>query len=161
MKKKDTLQGVGLILYCSGTGRLWTVKELVAKLAIGKVAGMISFPLETMKPKELPVAALKRLCWEEMGIKDPNFVFRILGKFHPVPNRRDIGIFIFLASVDEEVDMFPVDTDIEAFGWVTPEHLLDPENLVRGEVRPVLQDLLSKKKRSKKAREFLGLRERL
>ena len=139
--KNHTITGVGLLLFSGG--RLMTVRELTSKPEIHKLAGMISFPLETFKQTdENPRGTIKRLLKEELGITNPDHVgvWGIAPKiFKLIPKRDDIQTFYGVANFlgDPETRFQPEDDDIEISGWKTPAQLLNME-LIRIEVAPIL-----------------------
>ncbi len=137
-----TAIGVGLLLFSQG--RLLTVKELQEKPHYHKVAGMLSFPLETFEKKDRDIqATVHRLLQEELGISSEEIaLWGIAPKiFKPIPGRADIAMFYgvgtFLGNPDREFR--PTDSDVEIAGWKTPAELL-AEKSIRVEVRPTLED---------------------
>lgn len=132
--------GVGLIIKSKKTGRILTLKELKDKPAIEKKSGMISFPLETMKSGERKEETAKRLMIEEIGMLIEGNIIFFGGDFFIVKNARTLAAFIYC---EEEFIPRPTDTDVEFFGWMNLNELMNPKAFVRKEVRPVL-DCFSK-----------------
>lgn len=137
-----TIIGVGLLLFLQN--RLLTVKELQGKHHYHKLAGMLSFPLETFKKEDNGIqGTTHRLLQEELGIsKEEVDLWGFAPKiFKPIPGRRDIAMFYgvgtFLGNPNRKFR--PMDTDVAIAGWKTPTDLLR-EKSIRVEVRPVLED---------------------
>lgn len=134
--------GVGLILLARTTGRMLVLRELRGKPEIEKKAGMISFPLETVNPREKKEDAVQRLIVEEIGIPISVLPVFFGGEFRIINN------VITLASYGvcgKEFIATPIDDDVEFFGWTTPQELLCPDKFVRKEVFPVITSFLELK----------------
>lgn len=140
--------GVGFLLFApiDGAFKLFVLKELKGKSEYHKVAGMVSFPLETFEARDVcPQNTIPRLIGEEMGI-DLGMV-RELGfsreAFHLIPGRADITTFYGFGvyAGDPNGEFSPTDTDIAFAGWMTPEELLG--QYVRIEVGPILGHFLN------------------
>jgi len=132
--------GVGLILIAETTGRLLILRELKSKPEIEKEAGMISFPLETVKNGEAKETALQRLIFEEIGIDlqiNPTFFG---GIFSIVQNAQTVAAYAFC---EKEFKPHPTDNDIEYFGWLLPQELMHHDVPIRKEVLPIIQHLVS------------------
>ncbi|MFZ2975648.1 MAG: NUDIX hydrolase [Candidatus Moraniibacteriota bacterium] len=147
MTVKHGAIGVGLLLFLDG--RILTVKELRSKPEIKKEAGMVSFPLETLKDKDAnPDGTIKRLLWEELGLlpNQVNFWGISPNKFNLFTERKDITTFYGVAKfLGNPGHLFiPKDDDIAIAGWKTPWELLSTEkSKVRIEVHPILNHFLS------------------
>ena len=134
--------GVGLILIAKETGRILVMKELRDKPEIEKKAGMVSFPLETMKNGEQKEETVQRLIEEEIGVSiNCNVCLTFFGDtFLIVKNAKTLAAF---AYCEKEFVPNPEDDDIEFFGWLHPKELLHPQIFVRKEVRQIISLFLS------------------
>lgn len=142
----NDILGVGFLLFVS-VGRspqVFVIQELTAKPLLHKEKGMLSFPLETLKPEDLgPERTINRLLVEEVGI--PPSQVEICGitpeRFNLIPGRNNIwttyGYGLFLG--DPNQDFHPEDDDIAFAGWMTLQALLSSR--IRIEVRPVIEHL--------------------
>lgn len=131
--------GVGLILMARDTSRILVLKELKNKPLIQKEAGMISFPLETIKPNESKEAAVQRLVQEEIGVDleiNPTFFG---GEMSIVTNAKTSAAYAFC---DKEFTPSPNDPDVEFFGWLLPHKLLGHKLPKRLEVTPIIKQFL-------------------
>jgi 8-oxo-dGTP pyrophosphatase MutT (NUDIX family) len=140
------LLGVGLILIAEETGRILVLKELKSKPIIQKQAGMLSFPLETVKKGEGKYDAVKRLLLEEVGV-DISII-----SLGPIFFGGTMEIFTQIAYTiqayalcKQEFVVTPNDTDIEFYGWMNPKDLLKCQ-FIRAEVPPIINLFLSKKR---------------
>lgn len=147
----DTLViGVGLMLFAriDGANKLFTLKELRNKPLIHKVAGMVSFPLETYEPEDAYVRnTINRMLEEEIGIARDQVKIILISdaKFRLIPGNENIistyGVGIFHGNPFQE--FHPKDDDIIFDGWRTPEELLE-QPLIRIEVEPMLKHFREK-----------------
>jgi len=128
--------GVGLILTARSTGRMLVLKELKSKPEIEKIAGMVSFPLETMKNGESKEAAISRLVDEEIGSAISEKPVFFGGTFSIVQNANTLAAYAFC---DEEFTPKPADDDVEFYGWLHPDELIRPGLFVRKEVGPIME----------------------
>ncbi len=132
------VRGIGLILVAKNTGRVYTVRELEAKPIIHKEAGMISFPLETIKPPETCRETIRRLVEEEISgcshesianlSISPEFVMIVPG----------VHAHIAWGYCEKEFCAKPQDDDVAYHGWCTISELLSEKSFVRVETRPLL-----------------------
>lgn len=134
----EIITGVGLIL-TNPSGQLVVVRERTSKPAVGKVAGMITFPLETVEEGEHPEkGTLPRLLTEEVGavagMKRP----RLLGFYHVTVNTVTIA---YVARCESVIFSPAAGEEVEACGWMYPLALLTAA-LRRPEVDPILSDYL-------------------
>lgn len=139
--------GVGFLLFApiNGAFKLFVLRELRGKPELHKKAGMLSFPLETFKAKDIcPQNTIPRLIEEEMGVDLGDVVELGFSReiFHLIPDRVDIVTFygFGLYTGDPSHTFFPTDDDIEFVGWMEPEKLL--ESFIRIEVNPILVHFL-------------------
>ena len=141
--------GVGLLLFSDG--RLLAVQELQSKPQYHKLAGMISFPLETFDGEKdrTTTDTIIRLLSEELGISNDEVdLWGIAPEtFKLIPGRNDVethyGVGTFLGNPERK--FHPSDNDIRVVGWKTPDQLLN-EKSIRVEVRPILEDFSKRKK---------------
>ena len=140
----NNIVGVGFLLFIPGNEclKIFTVRELQSKPALSKMAGMLSFPLETFSSDDVDyMGTIRRLLKEEVGVF-PEQV-KICGisprELYLIPGRSDIvtcyGFGIFLGDPNQIFQ--PGDNDVAFAGWMSPLALLR-HNYVRIEVRPVL-----------------------
>ena len=130
-----TLEGVGLLLL-SNKGRLLILEELEAKPLIQKEAGMLTFPLETVKTGESHERSLRRLLVEEVGIIETED-FTQLGWFEFKHPQCEVKILTYVAQVESEFIARPSDSDVAHKGWMSPTQLLDHHHK-RLEVNPII-----------------------
>ncbi|MEN8252316.1 MAG: NUDIX domain-containing protein [Patescibacteria group bacterium] len=131
--------GVGLIVIANKTNRILTVRELFAKPIIMKEAGMVSFPIETVKKGEEFADTITRLMEEEMGIiMKEKFKF-FCEPFMLIPNTQTLAAYM---RVEDEFDIYPDDHRVEYSGWYSTEDLMSDEFFTRVETRPILKKLL-------------------
>ena len=130
--------GVGLILN-DGQGRILVVRELRDKPLILKEAGMLSFPLETVKEGEDPGETVYRLLQEEIGIVNITPPTFFGGTYRIVPHAITLAC---TARIKGKITGAPSDgTDTEVVGWMTPEELL--KHPCRREVAPIMADYVT------------------
>lgn len=128
--------GVGVLLFAP-SGRILVMKELVSKPSIGKEAGMISFPLETMRPGESREDTVVRLLFEEIGRSDLRITPIFFGgEMHIVSNAVTLACFALL--LEGEFEVFPQDNDVIFHEWMYPADLKKYVP-IRKEVIPVLE----------------------
>lgn len=132
--------GVGLILIARDTRRILVLRELRNKPEIEKLAGMVSFPLETMEEGEDKGQVVRRLVDEEIGIKISEEPVFFGGDFFIVRNARTLAAYAFC---DAEFVPRPSDGDVQFYGWLYPDELACSEIFIRKEVGPIIQSFLS------------------
>jgi 8-oxo-dGTP pyrophosphatase MutT (NUDIX family) len=133
------LCGVGLVLV-NPDGYVFVLKELQDKPIIEKVAGMLSFPLETVELPETPDETVYRLVREELGddITIANLSF--VGAFHIIRSALTLG---YAATCENDLaDFRPQSDDVETVGWLHPQDLL--QRFIRKETEPILRAFLSR-----------------
>ncbi len=134
------IQGVGLLLI-EPNGKLLVLKELQNKPHIRKEAGMLSFPLETIKEGELFEDTLLRLVTEEIGIPIELKEVQKIGTFDFKHDTCEARVYMFIAHVNKAFVAKPTDTDIDFHGWMDPNELLNIKHK-RVEVQPILNSYL-------------------
>ena len=132
------INGVGLLQF-DGLGRMFLLEELIAKPHINKLAGMLSCPLETMKPDESKDRALERMIFEEIGVEitpTPKIFDTLL---IPLSEEYSVLLSMYVGKSDESFISYPNDTDVKHFGWMYPVNVLRlaPQKR-RIEVSPIL-----------------------
>ena len=135
----DTIKGVGLIVLAKDTGKILTVKELEDKPSVKKVAGMRSFPEETVKYHEEIVEAMHRLMIEEIGIVIHEKIVYFIEDEVVVPLLPNIRMSVGFTEVPTEFEANPADRDIVFGGWFDINDLIEGDILVRVETRPILE----------------------
>ncbi len=139
------VRSVGLILFDS-VGRVLLVKELESKIHYGKVAGMITVPIETIKNGENRVQALRRLLKEEIGeqIEGPiSFYEEFLIRLNDAFTER---LYVYKSACKNSFIAHPNDTDIEHFGWMLPQEIYKfSPGRIRLEVEPIMSSYLSRR----------------
>jgi ADP-ribose pyrophosphatase YjhB (NUDIX family) len=132
------VSSVGLLLFDS-TGRILILKELEDKPHYRKVAGMLSFPIETVEEGEVADQTFRRLLHEEVGTTfEGEFNFF---KEHRIRLNKtyteNMSIYIGVCGIGFEAQ--PQDTDVQFYGWMFPRRILSlPPKQIRVEVKPVL-----------------------
>ncbi len=121
------LRGVALFL-SNSTGEMFVVRERQSKPKIGKIADMISIPMETIEPGESPEAALERLLREEIGLAIMSQPIQLAwARFAPVdhPEAIPYEILVFVAQVDGSRPAVPLldPEDVEPAGWMSLSQL--------------------------------------
>lgn len=136
----NIVRGVGIVLF-GPTGRVLVLRELKSKPHNGKHAGMLSIPFETIEDGETKESALGRLIYEEIGVKitAPPVFFREF--FIELSDNQCVQLFVFNGNVDREFVARPNDTDVEHYGWMSPQDILqlDSQNR-RQEVALILAE---------------------
>lgn len=133
--------GVGLILFAP-TGKVLVLRELKSKPHNGKYSGMLSIPFETMEEGETKESALKRLIHEEIGREvtaDLVFFKEFLVELNV---NHSVQLFVFTGTVTHQFVACPNDTDVEYYGWMSPQDILrlNPENR-RKEVGAIFNEM--------------------
>lgn len=132
------LCGVGLVVVNS-QGSIFVLKELRDKPIIEKVAGMLSFPLETVELPETPDQTVLRLIREELGDGITVADLRFLGAFHILQSALTLG---YTAVCDNPIEDFhPRADDVEIVGWMDAQDLL--QGFIRKETGPLLRAFLN------------------
>jgi len=134
----EIVSSVGLMLFDSA-GRLLLLRELESKLHYGKVAGMLSVPIETVEQGEVPSQTLRRLLIEEVGVPFSgriDFFKRLYIKLNYAYTER---IFVYSGVCGSSFVAQPKDTDIEYFGWMLPRDIID---LDPGQTRLEVDEIL-------------------
>lgn len=114
--------GVALFLLRED-GKVFAVREKKNKPEIGKNAGMLSIPMETLNPGEDHASALGRLVAEEIGLNQALIAPQELdwAQFEPVSDPCGIPyrILPYVAVIaSQEAPMLPTDSDdVEPAGW--------------------------------------------
>ncbi|MFC1644657.1 NUDIX hydrolase [Patescibacteria group bacterium] len=134
--KKNILNGVGLLLV-SAAGRVAIIRELIPKPKIKKEAGMLAFPMETVKKGESDEDALKRLVFEELGLDAESISHFCKFKDPYVEHSVSVTMFYALFMEEGEPVLCPRDSDIEFEGWMHLNKLLE-KNHLRREVVPIV-----------------------
>ncbi len=139
---KIVVKAVGLLLF-DGLGRILLLEELVDKLHYSKSAGMVSFPIETIKTDESKEEALERLIFEEIGVTitpTPDF----FGTLDVKVNEKYSGLIsTYVGTCNESFESVPNDTDVKHFGWMFPINVLRrPPKEKRVEVDQILTEYL-------------------
>jgi hypothetical protein len=132
------VSGVGLMLF-DFSGKMLLLKELQSKVHYCKLAGMLSFPIETIEDGETSDQALERLIVEEVGVPIPatlsffeDFLIRLNGTFTE-------KLYVYSGVCAKSFIARPTDTDIEYYGWMLPRKILElPRGQIRVEMEPVL-----------------------
>jgi 8-oxo-dGTP pyrophosphatase MutT (NUDIX family) len=138
------LQGVALFL-ADGNGHFWTVVEMADKPAVGKMAGMISIPMETMEDGEEPEDALQRLLAEEVGEGVSGTPTEIGNTYFPGDNGT-IAYRIFCFHLEcaavRGVQLSPGDSDdVAPHGWLTRRKVSELGERGRRELPRLLKHL--------------------
>ncbi len=120
---------VGLIVRAQSTDRILVVEERHSKPEIGKKAGMLSIPLETMKKGEVVRKTLGRLISEEVGRKSGLTVAscrEMEGDLPEFSYGDEIFSFIRLYQtvVPTEFVAAPESDDVVYHGWMSPENFV-------------------------------------
>jgi hypothetical protein len=140
------VRGIGLILVANGTGRIYTIRELVAKPMIGKEAGMISFPLETIERGETCCDTIRRMVDEEIT----GCSFEQISGLFISPNLLMLvpGVCAHVAwgYCDREFTSVPRDPEVVHYGWCSCADLISQKSFVRIETRPSLEIFLDEEK---------------
>ena len=135
---KKIITGVGLIL-ANPIGEIAVVREKTSKPAVGKVAGMFTFPLETVEEGESPEkGTLKRLIREEIGVVTGMKKPRLMAFYSVMPGTVTI---VYVARCEGATFRPMAWEEVEAYGWMDPAKLLTMESR-RPEVEPVMLDYL-------------------
>lgn len=119
----NIVRGVGLILF-EPTGKILLLRELKSKPRNGKYSGMLSVPLETMEERETKESALNRLIYEEIGTEITTSPVFFKEFFIELSDNQSVQLFIFKGTVDREFVARPNDTDVEYYGWMSPQDIL-------------------------------------
>jgi len=123
------LEGVALFIFNS-LGQAYLIREQRSKPFIGKKAGMLSIPMETMKGGELPAEATRRLLCEEVGVRGAVALYCIGSSyFEPVDHPEGVvyRIYCFRTVCDGSMIVGPQDLeDVAPYGWM---HLEDVAKL--------------------------------
>ena len=139
MIEKNYLRGVGLILLCRNGSHILTIKELCSKPYIAKFAGMLSFPLETVRDSESAPRALRRLLREEIGVHpDQIMTPEQCGVFRHNFGTLGVNYTIYMSQCRRRITVAPQDDDIAFHSWLSPQDLL-AYTPVRVEVRAFLE----------------------
>ena len=135
----NIVKGVGLLLF-DPQGKIFILRELQSKPHYNKVAGMLSPPLETVEQGETNPLALKRLVYEEIGVSiqySPKFFKEILIK---LSKKYSVKLYMYTGNVKKQFIGKPNDTDIEYYGWMKPNEILNLKpNEKRIEVDTIIQ----------------------
>lgn len=132
------VSSVGLLLF-DQSGRILLLRELETKLHYGKVAGMLSVPIETIEQGEKVNQTFRRLLVEEVGVLvDGRFIFfkRFQIKLNDAYTEE---MSVFTGICKTSFVPHPKDTDVQYFGWMLPRDIL---NLSPGQVRLEVKPLL-------------------
>ena len=122
------LEGVALFVF-DGNGQAYLIKEKRSKPFIGKKAGMLSIPMETMKGGESPAEATQRLLREEVGLSVVALYCIGSSYFEPVDHPDGVMYMIHCvrAMCDGSMTVDPQDLeDVAPYGWM---HLEDVAKL--------------------------------
>jgi 8-oxo-dGTP pyrophosphatase MutT (NUDIX family) len=134
-----TIQGVGLILL-TPTGDMFVIRERNDKPHILKKSGMLSMPLETIEEGETADEAIVRLISEEIGVVV--LTPTLLDTFHfEYPPAHTSEITVYVAYTELKFNATPTSDDVEFYGWIQPESLLEKDHK-RLEVQPILETFL-------------------
>jgi len=137
-----TIRGVGLILLCRHGSHILTIEELRSKPHIAKRAGMLSFPLETVRDSESAPRALRRLLHEEIGVHPDQITTpEQCGVFWHDFGTVGVNYTIYMSQCQRRITVAPQDNDIAFHGWMAPYELL-AHTPVRVEVRTFLEACL-------------------
>ncbi len=137
------IEGVVLILR-DRWGRFYLVKELNDKPHIGKICGMLSFPMETSGENEIPLHAVLRLIEEEVGARiqgDPTYLGKLFFEADLEHHITSYTIHVFVAEINPVTRPHPHDTqDVAVYGWVPLAWLRDPPSgtRLRREMRRII-----------------------
>lgn len=137
------VSAVGLLLF-DFSGKMLLLKELQSKIHYCKLAGMLSFPIETIENGETNDQALARLVIEEVGVPIPatlsffeEFLIRLNGTFTE-------RLYVYSGVCKKSFIAHPTDTDIEFYGWMLPRKMLElSRDQIRVEMEPVLWHYLA------------------
>jgi ADP-ribose pyrophosphatase YjhB (NUDIX family) len=144
MEQHIVLSGVGLLLF-NPSKEILLLRELSSKPQNGKVAGMLSMPLETIEPGETPDQALQRMIYEEVdaALKATfSFLDEITVK---LTDARSVRLYMYIGECSASFVAHPNDSDIEYFGWMMPDDILRLGSTKRRiEVAPVLRLYLNR-----------------
>jgi 8-oxo-dGTP pyrophosphatase MutT (NUDIX family) len=135
---------VGLVIF-DPKGKVLLLKELESKIHYGKLAGMLSFPIETIEEGETSDQTIIRLVDEEIGVPlngltvfNKEFMIQLNGSFTE-------SISVYVCKCAQRFVAHPKDSDVEYFGWRWPRQIMKfTPGLVRLEVKPVLGSILGR-----------------
>lgn len=114
------ITGVVLLLF-DDSGRMLLVRELGSKPQLGKYAGQVSPPMETVRDDEDLPTAICRLIAEEIGVGTDfkPVLFRSFDDIIP-----DVILVVFCGRCGSAFEAVPQDDDIEYAYWDRPEAIL-------------------------------------
>src|SRR5680860_551748 len=131
------VSSVGLLLF-DPNGRILLLRELESKLHYGKVAGMLSVPIETVEVGEVANQTLQRLLHEEIGVPINGRLSYYRRLYIKLNDAYTEMVFLYTGVCASGLVAVPTDTDIEYFGWMSPQDILSlPTGQIRIEVEPI------------------------
>jgi len=132
------VSSVGLVLF-DPEGRILMLKELESKPHYGKVAGMLSVPIETIEEGEMVDQTLRRLVIEEIG--EPIYSLLSYSKRLMITLNDNFTerMFVYVGLCHKSFVAHPNDTDVEYFGWMPPKAIMD---LAPGQLRLEMEPIL-------------------
>lgn len=139
------VHGVAFLLF-EPFGHLLVLRELINKPHDAERVNTLSFPMETIESGEAPDQTIIRLIHEEIGvaIARPPIFFKEINV--QISDIFFVTEYLFLGTCDKAFVAQPNDSDVEFFGWLTPEELLAQH--VRREVVPILREYMQWKTRA-------------
>lgn len=133
------VSSVGLVLF-DPEGRILVLKELESKPHYGKMAGMLSVPIETVEDGENNDQALVRLVDEEVGVPIDGTLSFFQELRVRLNNSYTERMYIYKGVCRLAFVAKPKDTDVQFFGWMLPQRILElPKEQRRLEVDPVVK----------------------
>ena len=137
------IRGVALIVQ-NPEGKILVLQEYETKIHFGKICGMFSIPMETLKPGEQDCQAVSRLVNEEL----PGFSFPFKNSFcrHVGIYRVAKHVWANLYSVKMENFCLPnsISKEVGNHQWISPREALDL--WLRQGAREMISDFIANKK---------------
>lgn len=135
------LQGVVLLLFCKG--QLFFIREKRTKPLIGKRAGMLAVPMETMELAETPDQAIWRLLLEEVGLLGL-IELHLIGQISFSATETTVAYKLFIyfgvSELCDPITVNPKDSeDVEVVGWLPVTQLRDLGEKGRRELPAIWQ----------------------
>lgn len=135
------VRGVALIIEHPSSGHILTLREMEDKPWLGKLAGMRSIPMETLRDSESHDEAIQRLIHEELSDLPVLPDIMRIGAYLIVPR---IWVTLYTArSASTDLTEVAKTHEVDSHAWVSPEQALGL--WLRRGAQEMIQDYLDRK----------------